>query len=33
MKNEDNVLGECTKCGILMKLKKCKKLATPRVTE
>ena len=33
VKSEDDMLGECTKCGMLMKLKKCKKLATARVAE
>lgn len=31
VKSEDNVLGECTRCGMLMKLSKCKKLLTVRV--
>ena len=31
VKSDNDVLGECTKCGMLMKLKKCKTLETARV--
>ena len=30
--DDDNVLGECTKCGMLVKVSKCKRLMVARVT-